>query len=105
VRILLDLIKKREKEKLKRIKIQKQIVEITLHPITFMLSPALNLFKKLFILYVRCDRHSIFALPVSTELVVDYLSVIKEPMDFSTIENKLKLHSYSRFSDFKVIHL
>ena len=44
----------------------------------------------------------IFAEPVNAEAfnLVDYHTIVKNPMDFSTIKNKLKSNQYANISEF-----
>ncbi|KAL7067318.1 bromodomain-containing protein [Cryptosporidium serpentis] len=51
-------------------------------------------------LYKR-DRQQIFAEPVNAELVPDYYQVIKNPMDFSTMRNKVIQEEYKDFESFE----
>lgn len=41
-----------------------------------------------------------FLFPVSTNDIADYYDVIKEPMDFTTVEQKLEARQYAGFKDF-----
>lgn len=41
-----------------------------------------------------------FLFPVSTNDIADYYDVIKEPMDFTTVEKKLEARQYAGFKDF-----
>lgn len=46
------------------------------------------------------DSYGIFLNPVDTNVVTDYLAVIKNPMDFSTMQSKLS--QYASVEEFKV---
>lgn len=48
------------------------------------------------------DKSSFFLYPVNRQEVPDYYDVIKEPMDWSTIEQKIERQEYFRPSDFVV---
>ncbi|KAI9499079.1 hypothetical protein BDB00DRAFT_783668 [Zychaea mexicana] len=47
------------------------------------------------------DSYGFFLKPVDTSIVTDYLTVIKHPMDFSTMRKKLKADEYSDIEDFR----
>ncbi|CAJ0858393.1 7050_t:CDS:10 [Entrophospora sp. SA101] len=94
VRMLSDLVHRREKEKLKRLKIQTNYLETIFFPLDNILLPTLKSIQKL-------DKHQIFAYPVSEEEVPDYHTHISHPMDFSTIQKKIEEHEYSLGSGFQ----
>lgn len=48
------------------------------------------------------DDEGIFAEPVDLSEVPDYLDIVKEPMDFSTMRNKINSNQYSCVEDFEV---
>jgi hypothetical protein len=50
----------------------------------------------------RKDAYGFFLKPVDTTLVPDYLSVIKNPMDFGTMREKVVRNMYKSIDDFKV---
>ncbi|KYN96338.1 putative bromodomain protein [Plasmodium gaboni] len=56
-----------------------------------------NLLNKL----IAFDKKRIFLYPVNVELVPDYLNVIKEPMDFTTMKQKLQNFKYKSFQEFE----
>ena len=43
----------------------------------------------------KCDHYAFFADPVDTTLALDYLTVVREPMDFSTMRKRLLAGEYS----------
>ncbi|GAB6022184.1 ATPase AAA domain-containing protein 2B [Chamberlinius hualienensis] len=49
---------------------------------------------------IRDRRFTIFAKPVDTSEVSDYLQVIKNPMDFETMMSKIDLHKYQTVGEF-----
>ncbi|XP_076304104.1 peregrin-like isoform X2 [Tachypleus tridentatus] len=93
-RLLVELIRKREKLKREYIRVHKLATEMTLNPLRMMLNEILDQLK-------AKDIASIFAEPVDVKEVPDYLDVIKHPMDFSTMSKKINDHQYSNFSDFE----
>jgi len=48
------------------------------------------------------DRSQIFLHPVSRVEVPDYYDVIKQPMCWSIIDDKLERHAYTKLADFTV---
>jgi hypothetical protein len=59
----------------------------------------LSVLTKILGLLKQKDNFGFFLLPVDTSAVVDYLNFIKEPMDFSTMEDKLPY--YTCIKDFQ----
>ncbi|CRG94562.1 bromodomain protein, putative [Plasmodium gallinaceum] len=57
----------------------------------------INLLNKL----IAFDKKRVFLYPVNVELVPDYLNVIKEPMDFTTMKQKIQNFKYNDFNDFE----
>ncbi|CAG8627733.1 16517_t:CDS:10, partial [Cetraspora pellucida] len=88
VRMLIDLVHRREKEKLKRNRLQVKYLETIIFPLDYIIGPVLDTLSSL-------DKNEIFAKPVSLEEVPDYLIHIKHPMDFGTIRKKIENHEYS----------
>ncbi|CAG8539622.1 13366_t:CDS:10 [Dentiscutata heterogama] len=88
VRMLIDLVHRREKEKLKRNRLQVKYLETIIFPLDYIIGPVLDTISSL-------DKNEIFAKPVSLEEVPDYLTHIKHPMDFGTIRKKIENHEYS----------
>ncbi len=50
------------------------------------------------------DKLQIFAEPVNTKEVPDYLSIIKSPMDFATMNQKIENHEYQNMLSFEVFY-
>ncbi|CAI2164309.1 16350_t:CDS:10 [Funneliformis geosporum] len=88
VRMLVDLVHRREKEKLKKTRLQVKYLETILFPLDYILRPTLEEI-------VALDKNEIFAKPVSIEEVPDYLIHITHPMDFGTMRKKIDAHEYS----------
>ncbi|CRH01559.1 bromodomain protein, putative [Plasmodium relictum] len=57
----------------------------------------INLLNKL----IAFDKKRIFLYPVNVELVPDYLNIIKEPMDFTTMKHKIQNYKYNDFNEFE----
>lgn len=50
----------------------------------------------------RKDPHGFFAFPVTDAIAPGYSSIIKHPMDFSTMKDKIKNNEYNTVTEFKV---
>ncbi|KAJ3327995.1 nuA3 HAT complex component nto1 [Blyttiomyces sp. JEL0837] len=94
VRLLAELVKKREKEKLKRARLHLEYLEIIMHPVTHVLRPIFEEIRRL-------DSKSLFQHPVSRLEVPDYYQFVKNPMDFSTMFNKLDMNEYRSIEAFE----
>ncbi|KAJ1919752.1 hypothetical protein H4219_001781 [Mycoemilia scoparia] len=95
VRMLAEIIKRREKEKLKRVRLQMEYWQFVLTPLAQLLLPCLETIQK-------SDPRGAFAQPVSTNEAPDYYHVIQNPMDFGTMKDrisKLHYHTPEQFED------
>lgn len=93
VRMLAELVRKREKKKLERATHIKKVVETYLFPIEQLMRDALRQILAL-------DKTGIFAQPVNKALVPDYYDIIKQPMDLQTMGEKVERHEYLTVTDF-----
>ncbi|KAE8296628.1 Bromodomain-containing protein 1 [Larimichthys crocea] len=93
-RLLLELIRKREKLKREEMKQQQSVLEVQLTPFNILLRAVLSQLQEK-------DQYSIFAQPVSIKEVPDYLDHIKNPMDFSTMRKRIDAHEYKSLEDFE----
>uniref|UniRef100_A0AC11CI72 Bromodomain and PHD finger containing 3 n=1 Tax=Ovis aries TaxID=9940 RepID=A0AC11CI72_SHEEP len=93
-RLLIELIRKREKLKREQIKIQQAAMELELMPFNVLLRTTLDLLQEK-------DPAHIFAEPVNLSEVPDYLEFISKPMDFSTMRRKLESHLYHTLEEFE----
>ncbi|XP_041852997.1 bromodomain-containing protein 1-like isoform X2 [Melanotaenia boesemani] len=93
-RLLLELIRKREKLKREEMKLQQSVLEVQLTPFNILLRAVLSQLQEK-------DQYSIFAQPVSVKEVPDYLDHIKNPMDFFTMRKRIDAHSYRSLDDFE----
>ncbi|KAL2093326.1 hypothetical protein ACEWY4_010638 [Coilia grayii] len=93
-RLLLELIRKREKLKREEMRLQQSVLEMQLTPFTILLRAALEQLKEK-------DQARIFAQPVSVKEVPDYLDVITHPMDFSTMRKRIDAHGYRNLDEFE----
>ncbi|KAJ8392254.1 hypothetical protein AAFF_G00078220 [Aldrovandia affinis] len=93
-RLLLELIRKREKLKREEMKLQQSVLEVQLTPFTILLRSVLDQLQEK-------DQAKIFAQPVSLKEVPDYLDHIKVPMDFSTMRKRIDDQGYSSLDEFE----
>ncbi|XP_041752690.2 bromodomain-containing protein 1-like isoform X2 [Coregonus clupeaformis] len=93
-RLLLELIRKREKLKREEMKLQQSLLEVQLTPFSILLRSVLEQLQER-------DQAKIFAHPVDIKEVPDYLDHIKNPMDFSTMRKRIDDQAYSNLDDFE----
>uniref|UniRef100_A0A1A8D4A7 Bromodomain containing 1 n=1 Tax=Nothobranchius kadleci TaxID=1051664 RepID=A0A1A8D4A7_NOTKA len=93
-RLLLELIRKREKLKREELKLQQSVMEAQLTPFNIFLRAVLGQLQ-------AKDQYNIFAQPVSIKEVPDYLDHIKNPMDFSTMRKRIDDHCYRSVDEFE----
>ncbi|OCF39768.1 hypothetical protein I317_06430 [Kwoniella heveanensis CBS 569] len=94
VRMLAELTRKREKEKLRQVQVIKDVVDNFIFPHHGKLRVALERISAM-------DRQELFLNPVSRIEVPDYFDVIKEPMCWLYIDEKLEKNAYLDVADFK----
>jgi hypothetical protein len=94
VRILSEQVQKRERQKLERIRKQKAYLEMILYPAEIIIRPVLECL-------IDLDKKKLFRYPVTLELAPDYLDVIKQPMSFADIIEKLANHRYDNLDEFE----
>ncbi|XP_062238985.1 bromodomain-containing protein 1 isoform X2 [Platichthys flesus] len=93
-RLLLELIRKREKLKREEMKLQETLLEMQLTPFSILLRALLDQLQ-------AKDQAKIFIQPVDLTEVPDYLDHIKHPMDFSTMRQRIDAQAYSNFQQFE----
>ncbi|XP_042672000.1 bromodomain-containing protein 1 isoform X3 [Centrocercus urophasianus] len=93
-RLLIELIRKREKLKREQVKIEQVAMELQLTPFSVLLRSVLDQLQEK-------DSARIFAQPVNLKEVPDYLDHIKHPMDFSTMRKRLDAQGYKNLSEFE----
>ncbi|XP_034095991.1 bromodomain-containing protein 1-like isoform X2 [Gymnodraco acuticeps] len=93
-RLLLELIRKREKLKREEMKLQQSALEVQLTPFNILLRAVLSQLQEK-------DQYSIYAQPVNVKEVSDYLDHVKNPMDFSTMRKRIDAHEYGSLDDFE----
>nr|XP_046251767.1 bromodomain and PHD finger-containing protein 3 isoform X3 [Scatophagus argus] len=94
-RLLVELIRKREKLKREQVKVHQAALEMKLTPMLVLLRSTLQQLQEK-------DAAQIFAQPVNITEVPDYLEFISQPMDFSTMHTKLESHAYRSVTDLEV---
>jgi hypothetical protein len=98
VRLLVELIRKREKEKLKIVRLQMDYLYMHLAPLNCLIRRTLEEIRKL-------DPKQVFWFPVREEDVPDYYDIIKRPMFFTTIQDKIDNFEYDSIEAFEVSNL
>lgn len=93
-RLLVELIRKREKLKRQLIEAQQEETEFRMIPFRKFLLYVLNQLQ-------TKDTNGFFSQPVSEEDAPDYKTFITDPMDFSTMESKVQQSLYSSFDSFE----
>ncbi|XP_006876462.1 PREDICTED: bromodomain-containing protein 1 isoform X2 [Chrysochloris asiatica] len=93
-RLLIELMRKREKLKREQVKTEQMAMELRLTPFTVLLRSVLNQLQEK-------DPARIFAQPVSLKEVPDYLDHITHPMDFATMRQRLEAQGYSALTEFE----
>ncbi|XP_045146608.1 bromodomain-containing protein 1 [Echinops telfairi] len=93
-RLLIELMRKREKLKREQVKTEQMAMELRLTPFTVLLRSVLDQLQEK-------DPARIFAQPVSLKEVPDYLDHISHPMDFATMRKRLEAQGYSALAEFE----
>ncbi|KAI0630656.1 hypothetical protein C8Q77DRAFT_1063453 [Trametes polyzona] len=94
VRLIIDVIRHRESTKQK----QQEQIQLVLSRFFFPHEPALRFtFEKI----ISHDRQGYFKSPVNKNEVPDYYDIIKEPMCWDIIDQKLDSHEYLDLVEFK----
>ncbi|XP_021524376.1 bromodomain-containing protein 1 isoform X4 [Aotus nancymaae] len=88
-RLLIELLRKREKLKREQVKVEQVAMELRLTPLTVLLRSVLDQLQDK-------DPARIFAQPVP-----DYLDHIKHPMDFATMRKRLEAQGYKNLHEFE----
>ncbi|THH02990.1 hypothetical protein EW145_g6627 [Phellinidium pouzarii] len=94
VRMLAELTRKREMQKLRQAQVIHDVVSTVFFPHSQQLRIAFERIESL-------DRHEVFKNPVSRATVPDYFDVIKRPMCWKTIDAKLDANEYWNVKDFR----
>jgi len=93
--MLIDDVKKREREKLRITHLQKQFAEIIYFPIIPIIEPILERMENL-------DKEDRFLHLVSKDEALDYYDIIKQPMSWSIMREKMTDRKYESVTEFEV---
>ncbi len=94
-RLLMELVRKRERVKYECIKIDQLKTVYELNPFNgIFLQRLLDIMKEI-------DKQKIFHQPVDLVQVPTYTELIKRPMDFSTIQSKINQMKYNTLEEFE----
>ncbi|XP_061178694.1 peregrin-like isoform X4 [Saccostrea echinata] len=93
-RLLVELIRKREKLKREQLKVHQMAMELQLQPFAVLLRSTLEQL-------VEKDSSNFFTEPVSLDEVPDYLEYIDKPMDFETMRTNIDSHKYRTMDEFE----
>uniref|UniRef100_A0A914E0K8 Bromo domain-containing protein n=1 Tax=Acrobeloides nanus TaxID=290746 RepID=A0A914E0K8_9BILA len=94
VRLLCELVKKREKLKNEYVVTAESLVDNCMKPISAIMQDTLD---KL----ISKDHMNVFSKPVSEKEVPGYRSIIKKPMDFQKVQSRLDRGEYKRIADLR----
>ena len=95
--MLIDDVKKREREKLRISHLQKQYAETIFFPIIPIVEPILEKMEGL-------DKEDLFLNLVSREEAPDYYDIVKNPMSWSIMSDKMIDRKYETVADFEVLY-
>ncbi|KAJ1828447.1 hypothetical protein LPJ56_001107 [Coemansia sp. RSA 2599] len=95
VRLLVESVRRREREKLKRSRAMIDYVQRIVDPLTPVLKPIVDE------LIEKRDPRGVLSHPVTVDEAPDYYDVIKEPMDLGTIAKKVASYQYRSLSEFE----
>jgi NuA3 HAT complex component NTO1 len=93
--MLVDDVKKREREKMRIVHLQKQFAETIFFPAIPIVEPILERMENL-------DREDLFQNLVSKEDAPDYYDVVKQPMSWSAMRNRMSERRYESVEEFEV---
>ncbi|KAJ2829837.1 hypothetical protein GGI24_002050 [Coemansia furcata] len=89
VRMLVESVRRRERDKLRRARVQVEYLQMALDPLTPLMRDVLADVE-------RRDPRGVFAQPVGVEDAPDYDKIVTEPMDLGTVRRKLADFEYHR---------
>lgn len=92
--MLVELVHKREKAKVRELHILREFIDFVCYTPTFVLKDTVEDLIKL-------DKEGYFLEPINAQAVPDYFDIVKEPMDFETVSNKVDAHQYASVADLR----
>ena len=95
--MLIDDVKKREREKLRISHLQKQFAETIYFPIIPIIEPILEKMENL-------DKDDLFMHLVSRDEAPDYYDIVKQPMSWSIMREKMTNRKYESVTALEVFH-
>src|SRR5437762_12484859 len=95
--MLIDDVKKREREKLRISHFQRQFAETIYFPIIPIVEPILEKMENL-------DKDDLFLHLVSRDEAPDYYDIVKQPMSWSIMREKMTNRKYESVTAFEVFH-
>jgi NuA3 HAT complex component NTO1 len=95
VRMLIDDVKKREREKLRIAHLQKQFAETIYFPVVPTIEPILDKMENM-------DKEDLFLHLVAKEDAPDYYDIIKDPVSWTTMREKMQNRLYESVAEFEV---
>uniref|UniRef100_H2Y6F9 Peregrin n=1 Tax=Ciona savignyi TaxID=51511 RepID=H2Y6F9_CIOSA len=93
-RLLIELIRKREKLKREQIRIAQAAMELKLLPLVVLLRRTLQRLRSL-------DTAEVFLKPVTSKEAPNYFKIISTPMDFSKMGSRVESHHYKSVDEFE----
>ena len=96
VRMLIDDVKKREREKLRISHLQRQFAETIYFPIIPIIEPILEKMENL-------DKDDLFLHLVSRDEAPDYYNIVEQPMSWSIMSEKMTSRKYESVNAFEVL--
>jgi hypothetical protein len=87
IRLVLEVTRKRER-------LKRELTRLNIEEFELQSLPEMANMRYLLDFFRNADSNSFFALPVSTEIAPTYYDIIKNPMDFRTMEDKLNTFQY-----------
>jgi len=93
--MLIDDVKKREREKLRIASLQKQFAETIYFPVVPVIEPILEKMENL-------DKDDLFLHLVSREEAPDYYDIVQNPMSWSVMREKMSDRKYESVAEFEV---
>ncbi|KAJ2850125.1 hypothetical protein IWW36_002124 [Coemansia brasiliensis] len=95
VRLLTESVRRREREKLRRARLQVEYLRKIIFPLHDILMPVLDE------LMTKRDPRGVLSRPVTASEAPDYFEIIKQPMDFGTMRDRLAAGQYTDIASFE----